>query len=112
LASIIPIRLRAAVDQRSTVQYRTLDSVRIGFRTRWFAYDAVWRIWLLATDGAQIAGPRALVPGYDIFRPWKYDARVPPGELFVYSDDRSAPTLDTLGATANLYYRPIAEVVS
>lgn len=112
LASVIPIRLRLRDTQRSVTQFRTLDGVRIGLRVQYAAYDQRWRLWLFAPDGAQIAGPETAVPGIELFRAHKYDARVPPGQLFVYSPTREPPTLETVDLSAKLYYRPASEVVS
>jgi hypothetical protein len=102
---LVRIHVRALATERSRVQFVELEGVRVGLHARYSAYDGVWRLWLLATDGTQIAGPISLVPGLDLLLGHKHDPRVPPGQLFVYSPDRAAPTLDTIDVSAVLYYR-------
>lgn len=92
--------------ERDRIQFVTLGATRIGLRTRFVAFDSRWRLFVLDLDGAQIAGPRVLVPGVDLLRGSKHDPRVPPGELFVYSTDGAAPDFDTMDVSCFLYYRP------
>jgi hypothetical protein len=73
--------------------------------TRYSAFDDRWYLWVLALDGTRIAGPIRLVPGVDLLLSYKYDERVPQGELFCYSADREPPTKETVDTDAVLFYR-------
>lgn len=95
-----------AAGQRETVQVVELaQGVRIGFRFRWSKATSAWYGWVLDLDLTQIAGPFKLVPGVDLLQPFKHDARVPQGQLFINSPTRSAPTLTTIDSEALLLYR-------
>jgi len=100
---ITQINVRVAASQRSTIQFVTLDDVRIGLRFSYMASFQRWVMWLVAVDNEDIAGPIRLVPGLDLLLPYKYDPRVPPGVLFV---DGDPPTLETVDLESRLLYRP------
>lgn len=103
---LVRIYVKALATDRSRVQtIDFLDGVRAGLWARYSAFDGVWRLWLLALDATVIAGPISLVPGIDLLLGHKHDPRVPQGELFVFSPDRAAPTLDTIDVSSVLYYR-------
>lgn len=103
---LVRIHVKALVTDRSRIQFIDFrDGVRAGLWARYSAYDGVWRLWILGLDGTTIAGPVSMVPGIDLFLQHKHDPRVPQGQLFTYSADREAPTLDTVDVSAVLYYR-------
>jgi hypothetical protein len=91
--------------QRSTLQFVTLDGVRIGLRFRHFPHDDRWRMWFVSVEGNDIAGPITLLPGVNFLTPYQYNPAIPPGELFVFSEDSQPPTKSTIDDSANLYYR-------
>lgn len=97
--------VRSSTLERDRIQFVSLGGLRVGLRTRYAAVDARWRLWLLDLDGTQIFGPATMLPGLDLLVGAKHDPRVPQGELFVYSADRSPPDSETMDATAVLYYR-------
>ncbi len=99
------ITVRLLDRQRATLQFVTLDEIRIGFRFRHTAIEDRWYLWLIATDNAVIAGPLKMLGGVDVFEPYKYDPRVPPGQLFTFSADREPPTAETIDGDAKVYYR-------
>ena len=103
------IYVRLHDDQRSIVHFVSFsDDARCGFRFRYFARDGRWRMWLLALDGTQLAGPIKLAPGVDLLAGCKHLDPVPQGQLFVYSPDGAAPTADTVDVDAVLYYRAVS----
>ncbi len=101
------IRVKHLPEQRAVVETVELDSTRITFRFRHSGAEDRWYMWLIDTAGVQICGPIKLLPGTDLILPYKYDARVPPGQLFVRGDP---PTKDTIDLSSFLCYRPIANV--
>lgn len=103
---IVKINVRTDAAQRSTLQFVTLDDVRIGLRCHYASFTGRWHLWLVATDGTDIAGPIRLVPGVDLLLQYKHDPRVPPGQLFVHGDP---PTKDTVDRESVLLYRPEAQ---
>lgn len=105
--TLIKITVRGRADDRDRLQVVELDGVRVGLRFRWSALESVWYLWIHDVDGSVISGPRALVPGLDLMLGAKHDPRVPPGQLFVYSPDRSAPTLETIDVSAIVFYRKV-----
>lgn len=102
--TLLQIRIRPN-DERAPVQYPDFGDVRCGIMTRYSAFEDRWYLWILALDGTRIAGPIKLVPGLDLLRQFKYDPRVPQGQLFCYSPDREPPTLTTADNDAVLFYR-------
>lgn len=103
--SLTRISVLGGTTARARLIFITLEGVRVGLRVRWSAYAEQFALWLHLPDGSRIFGPRMLVPGIDLLDGSKHDPRVPPGQLFVYSPDRSAPTLDTIDVDAVLFYR-------
>lgn len=117
MSRLIQLRVRQRERQRDTLYFETFDrgtddETRVGLRFRFSAYDNRWYHWLVDNNGSVFAGPMRLVPGVDLWRPFKYDPRVPRGQLFVFSQGGSPPTKDTVDNEAKLYYRPAAEVAS
>lgn len=106
--TLVRITVRSSENDRARVQFVDLkDGTRIGIRSRYSAFDELWRIWILALDGVQICGPLTLVPGIDLLVGHKHDPAVPQGQLFVSSVDRSPPNAETMDTTAALYYRAL-----
>lgn len=101
---LLQIKIRPN-NARASTQYPDFGDVRCGLAIRYSGYDSRFYLWILDLDGTRIAGPIKLVPGIDLLLPYKYDPRVPQGELFCYSADRQPPTLDTADTDAVLYYR-------
>lgn len=99
------VYVRASTLERDRIQVVSLGGVRIGLRARYAAVDARWRLWILDIAGTLIWGPATMLPGLDLLGGAKHDPRVPQGELFVYSPDRSPPDAETMDTTAVLYYR-------
>lgn len=105
--SIITIPI-APGSSRSTVSPINLDSKRIVLRLRVFGTDSVYRMWTFDDTGESlICGPIKLVPGLDLWRPYRYDGRLPQGTLFVYSPAHLPATADTADNGSWLYYRPV-----
>ncbi len=92
---------------RATLSFLDLDGVRIALRFRHSALQDCWHMWLVATDGTEFAGPIRLSSGLDLLLPYKYDARVPPGQLFVRGEEMTAANADR---TSELRYRRVADV--
>ncbi len=97
------INVRLVASQRATTQFVTLSEVRIGLKFQYMKSFERWMMWLLATDSTEIAGPIRLVPGLDLLLPFKYDPRIPPGQLFINGDP---PTSETVDVSSRLLYRP------
>ena len=100
--STVKIFVRRSAVQRATLQYVTLDGIRIGLRHQRSVLEGRWYQWLVTTAGVEFLGPIKLVPGIDLWAPYKHDERVPPGELFVYGDP---PDLDNVDVSTHLLYR-------
>lgn len=107
MTTIKKVAIKRLDEHRATLFVYELDGVRIALRFRHVAFEDRWHMWLVATDGTDIAGPIRLVPGLDLLLPYKYDERVPPGQLFVRGDP---PTKDTADLSSTLRYRPLAQV--
>lgn len=105
---VVQIHVRRLETQRGTMQFVTLDGIRIGMRSRFSKYEQRWSLWLVATDGTTIAGSLKLVGGIDLLAGLKHDTRVPPGDLFVSVEDRAPMTLDNVDVEAKLLYREAA----
>lgn len=103
----VKITVRLLESQRSTIQFVTLDDVRLGLRSRFVANDQSWYIWLTDPAGATFAGPIRLVPGINFLRSFQYDPRCPPGQMFIHGDTPNAVTVDV---DSVLLYRPEADV--
>lgn len=109
--TLTKIAIRYGEDNRSVLSYPNqpaalgLDGVQIGLRLQWLASSERWGLWLHALDESPMFGPALLVGGLNLWRPWQYDPRVPPGDLFVYSADFAPPSLTTADTEASLYYR-------
>lgn len=103
--AVFKIHVRRSTAQRATLQYVTLDEIRIGLRHQYSAFDGRWHQWLVDTAGTTILGPIKLVPGIDLWAPYHYDPRVPPGELFVHGDP---PDADNVDLETHLLYREAA----
>lgn len=106
--TLYKIFVKPTTTARDAIQFATLDSARYAFRFRYIAYDDAWRMWLLDLDETRIAGPIRLVPGIDLLAPYKYDLRVPQGQLFLFSETREEGTLANIDSTVSLFYRPPA----
>lgn len=106
--TLYQIRIKQQDDQRATIQYVSLDDTVIGIKAQWVKYTNTWHIWLLDIDGSQIAGPIRLVPGIDLLRPFKHLDRVPQGQLFCYSPDRSPPTATNIDSESLVLYRAVS----
>jgi len=99
--STLKIRVRQAPRQLATVQYITLDTIRIGLEFRWSMLEAVWYMWLRKPNSALQAGPIKLVAGsVDLLLQFHYLAYVPPGRLFCVTQ----PDNDTVDLSAHLQY--------
>lgn len=108
----VHVKLRAYGDDRDRdmLRFFELDGIRLGIRSRWCAYDSTWRLFFHDTDATQFAGPVDLVPGINLLQQYQYDARIPPGQMYVWSNDRSAPTFAGMDETYKVIYRPLSEV--
>jgi hypothetical protein len=100
--SVYKIHIRRSDRQRATLQYVTLDGIRIGLRHQRSVLEARWYQWLVTTAGVEFLGPIKLVPGIDLWAPYHYDPRVPPGQLFVHGDP---PDGDNTDVSTHLLYR-------
>ncbi len=107
MSTIKKIAIKRIDEHRATQFVYRLDGIDIALRFRHVAFEDRWMMWLVALDGSDIAGPIRLVPGVDLSKPYKYDSRVPPGQLFVHGDP---PSKDSADVTSLLCYRPIAQV--
>ena len=96
------ITVRRTTEQRDTLQFVTLEGIRIGLHHRYSAFEQCWYQWLVQPDGVEFAGPIKLVQSINLWRPFQYDPRVPPGECFVHGDEA---TLETIDVTSFLLYR-------
>ena len=98
------IRVRWRDDQRASEQEFTLDGVRIRIRANYNARTGRWYIDVRDTSDAQIVGPIALVPGVDLWQPFKH-LPIPQGRLYLEDTQRDAPaTLASMDVSALLKY--------
>jgi hypothetical protein len=102
----IRVKLSSPSD-RATLSFLDLDGVRVGLRFRHNGFDGRWHLWLLGTDGTEFVGPIRMLRGLDLLLPYKHDARVPPGQLFVRGEEMDAANADR---TSELCYRRVADV--
>jgi hypothetical protein len=104
----------------SMTQSRVLDGVEYELVLRWNMRGG-WFLGLLDESGVAIFQPRQLTVGSELLGQVRYDARTPPGELWVISvkdDDRepgyldlcSGGSLSDLQGTVALVYVPADEV--
>lgn len=105
--ALLYIPLRQNPDQRSTDQELTLDGVRVRLLARYTALADRWYLDTLDLSDTVIVGGLALVPGVDLWLPYKHLA-IPQGALFV-SDPRTRlpASLDTLDVSSLLAYREV-----
>lgn len=102
----IRVKLSSPAD-RATLSFLDLDGIRIALRFRHSTLEDRWHMWLVSMDGTEFVGPIRLARGLDLFLPYKYDARVPPGQLFVRGEEMTAANADR---TSELCYRRVADV--
>lgn len=102
----IRVKLLSPAD-RATLSFLELDGVRIALRFRYSTLEDRWHMWIVATDGTEFVGPIRMLRGLDLLLPYKYDARVPPGQLFVRGEEMNAANADR---TSELVYRRVADV--
>ncbi len=102
----IRVKLVSPAD-RATLSFLELDGVRIALRFRYSTLEDRWHMWLVATDGTEFVGPIRMLRGLDLLLPYKYDARVPQGQLFVRGEEMTAANADR---TSELVYRRVADV--
>jgi hypothetical protein len=108
MATVQKITVQYRTDDRATLVFLDLEpAVKIGFRFRHAARIDRWYMWLVSTDGEEFAGPIRLVPGIDLLAPYKYDSRVPQGQLFVQGGPLNRDNVD-VGNT--LRYRSVANL--
>ena len=113
MTEVIKIRIKRFSNQRAMTLYPNepaavgLDGVQVGLRFRHHAAENRWYMWLVSLDGIEFAGPLKLVSGLDLFLPYKYDERVPKGQLFVRGGEADKDTIDD---TSLLCYRRVADV--
>ncbi len=111
MSTVERLTVRQRLEDRALLVYPDsstgagLDGIRIGLRLRHSAIEDRCYMWLVDSAGVAFAGPTKLVRGLDLFLPWKYDERVPQGQLFLRGDEATKATLDV---TAQLCYRPPA----
>lgn len=86
----------------------TVIALRLNFNTR----ARSWTLDLEAEDGSPIVRGLRLVEGVDLLAPFRYDGRLPPGQLFVRdtSGAHRDPGRDDLRADVRIVYRPAADV--
>ena len=106
--SVTRINIRTNTLQRSTMQFVRIDGVILGLKSRWTAYDGLWRLWITDSASTMLVGPITLVGGMDLLLGHKHIPGIPQGTLFVYSQDREPPDRDTLDVTAMLVYRGVS----
>jgi hypothetical protein len=104
---VLHIKLRRTPRHRATEQYVTLDGIRVGIRSRYSQVEDRWYITILSSSGRRIVGPLKLVPGINLLEGHQHNPAVPPGQLFVHSLDREAPTRATMDVEARLLYREV-----
>jgi pyridoxine/pyridoxamine 5'-phosphate oxidase len=109
---LVRIKIRHTLDQRQPVIFPNWrDGSQVGLKLRYNRYTSLWLLWWIDLDQIVIHGPATLVPGIDLALEARYDTRIPRGELFVYSADRSPPSATTIDESAFLFYRPLAGVL-
>lgn len=94
-------------DARGKTRFVELDGILVGIQSRWSAFEALWKLSFLGPDSALIGGPVNAVPALDLWAPWHYDDRIPPGPLFLQSVSRLPPDLVTVDVSVQLVYRPL-----
>lgn len=101
------IRLRDSTTQREGKTELTLDGVRVRLRAVYVARSRLWYLDTLDLESNPIVRGLALVPGADLWRPYKHLA-VPQGTLFVLSAQTREPgNLETQDVSALLAYREV-----
>ena len=99
------VKARTSTEQRATLQYITLENVRLGLEFKYSLDDARWYMWLRQPNGTRTAGPIALVAGLnDLFAPYHYLDYVPPGRLYVETFNGADPGLEDLDVSSKIYY--------
>jgi hypothetical protein len=101
--SVISIKIRESPRVYASKIPITLNGIRVILDIRHYADR--WYLRTLDEAAVQICGPDKIVPGIDLWRAYRYDSRIPAGELFCYSIDREPPTLDSADKRSFLYYR-------
>jgi len=106
--AVLYIPLRATPQNRSSEFEIELDGVRVRLRTYYAALNDRWYLDTRDLEDNLLVGGLALVPGVDLWRPYKYLA-IPQGELFISDPlSRSPATLETLDVSTLLLYREVS----
>lgn len=109
------VLLAPSTTDRTAMRFRSrLESVTIALRLNFNSRARTWTLDIEASDGAPIVRGLRLVEGVDLLAPFRYDDRLPPGQLFVRdtSGAHRDPGRDDLRADVRMIYRPIADVVA
>ena len=102
------IPLRATPENRSSEFEVELDGIRIRLRSYYASINKRWFLDTRDLEDNLIVGSLALVPGVDLWRPYKHLA-IPKGELFLSNPSSRAPAnLDNLDVSALLLYREVS----
>lgn len=85
-------------------------SLRLNFNTR----ARTWTLDLESEDGTGIVRGLRLVEGCDLWKPYRYTGKLPPGQLFVRDTSglHRDPGRDDLRGDIRLVYRDLAGVLA
>lgn len=91
-----------------------LESVTLSLRLNFNTRARTWTLDLAAEDGDPIVNGLRVVEGVDLLAPFRYDGRLPPGQLFARDTSglHREPGRDDLRADIRLVYRNAADVVA
>jgi len=104
----------SATDSMAMRFRQRLDDVTISIRLNFNTRARLWVMDIYAQDGAPIVQGLALVEGTDLWAPFRHDARLPPGQLFVVdtSGKHRDPGKDDLRSDIRIVYRSAADVAA
>lgn len=93
-------------DSAHFTQRTELDGTPYALEFLWNARLGAWTLSLSTPDGDPIVSGIVIVSDWPLLRRYKYDPRVPRGELFAYDPTkvRSTPGYIDLGTLVPLYY--------
>lgn len=106
----MPLLIQTSPDPYYEQRVR-LDGRDYLLRFAWNQRESRWRLSLFTENDEPIVHGLKLIANWPLLRRYRYDDRVPPGELFVvdWTGDGAPPLLDELGEDKRcqlLYFTP------
>lgn len=99
IADGTPVVIPVLPGRALTRQRLTLDGVTYTLELAWNQSEGSWHVSLFDSETAPIAVGLRVVTNWPLWRFYKYDSRMPPGELFAQdlTGDGSPPGFDDFG---------------